>query len=113
MCCGQGSPTSTFNPAISAASSSQSGGTVNTRTVLIPASPISAKSRSTTADSGNGAPWLPIREGAVGDALDEMLALAGEEELAADPDRRGRLDRRGRHQSSGCGNLVAVDQGHP
>ena len=52
-------------------------------------------------------------EGAVGDALDEMLALAGEKELAADPDRRGRLDRRGRHQSSGCGNLVAVDQGHP
>ena len=56
-----------------AASSSQSGGTVKTRTVLMPASAISAKSVSTISRFGELRPVAALWERAVGDAFDEML----------------------------------------
>ena len=63
MCCDHGNPAMTFSPAVAAASSSHTGGTVKTRTVLTPASTIGAKSRATISASGNGAPWLPVAKG--------------------------------------------------
>ncbi len=110
-CCAQGSPTSTFSAAPCAASSSHSGGTVNTRTVLIPASPISAKSVSTTRHRERGA-MAADRERAVGDALDEVLTPAGDKEFAADPDRRRRCDRQRRKRFGQRGNPVGLYQGH-
>ncbi len=59
MCCDQGMPASTLSPAAAARSSSQSGGTVKTRSVLAPISAISRKSRITVSRSGNWAPCEP------------------------------------------------------
>ena len=53
-----------------------------------------------------------LGEGAIGDALDEMLVLSGEEKLAVHADRDGRIDARRCRQREARRNLVDLDRGH-
>ena len=94
-CCDHGSPTRTLSPAVSAASSSHSGGTVKTRTVLIPAS---RHQREIALDDRGLGKRRAVAAGgkrAVGDALDEMLAA-----------RRRRRICRGRGSATGGAGLA-------
>ena len=86
-CCDQGSPTSSFKPASCAASSSHSGGTVNTRTVLMPASRHQREIAYRPSRGRGMARRAARRERAVGDPFDEVLGLPGKEELALHADR--------------------------